>query len=102
MGGLRAFLGEGFVVEGAGFFGVEAEAAKIPTVTLGSITLTNPYVVTVVNRAPHEDGAVAFVKFLLGAKGSAILRGFGLTVDSPAILSGPNSAVPMQLRSLVS
>ncbi|MGD0742067.1 MAG: substrate-binding domain-containing protein [Acidimicrobiales bacterium] len=89
-------------LDGAFFFGVEAEAAKIPTVTLGSITLTNPYVVTVVNRAPHEDGAVAFVKFLLGAKGSAILRGFGLTVDSPAILSGPNSAVPMQLRSLVS
>jgi len=87
----------------AGFFyGVEATAANIPTVTLGSIKLTNPYMVTVVNRAPHEAAAVAFVAFLLSAKGAAILRAEGLTLDSPAILSGPKSAVPSQLRSLVS
>ena len=89
-------------LDAAFFYLVEAEAANIPTVTLGSIKLVNPYVVTVVNRAPHEAGAVAFVKFLLNAKGSAILRSFGLTVDSPAILSGPKSAVPKPLQSLVS
>jgi molybdate/tungstate transport system substrate-binding protein len=87
----------------AGFFyGVEAEAANIPTATLGSIKLTNPYVVTVVNRAPHQAAAVAFVAFLLSAKGAAVLRGEGLTLDSPAILSGPKSAVPTPLQALVS
>ena len=79
----------------AGFFyGVEAEAASIPTVTLGVIKLTNPYTVTVVNRAPHQAGAVAFVAFLLSSKGAAILQSEGLTLDSPAILSGPKSAGP--------
>ncbi len=87
----------------AGFFyGVEAEAASIPTVTLGAIKLTNPYTVTVVNRAPHQAGAVAFVAFLLSSKGAAILQSEGLTLDSPAILSGPKSAVPSALRSAVS
>jgi molybdate/tungstate transport system substrate-binding protein len=89
-------------LDAAFFYGVEAKAANIPTVTLGPIKLVNPYVVTVVNRAPHEAGAVALVKFLFSAKGSAILRSFGLTVDSPAKLSGPRSAVPKPLRSLVS
>jgi molybdate/tungstate transport system substrate-binding protein len=87
----------------AGFFyEVEAKAADIPTVTLGAIKLTNPYVVTVVNRAPHEAAAVAFVGYLLSAKAAAILRREGLTVDSPAILVGHRSAVPSPLRSLVS
>jgi len=87
----------------AGFFyGVEAKAASIPTVTLGSIKPVNPYVVTVVNRAPHEAGAVAFVAFLLSARGAAILAKEGLTLDSPAILSGPKAAVPKQLKPLVS
>ncbi len=87
----------------AGFFyGVEARAANIPTVTLGAIKLTNPYVVTVVNRAPHEAGAVAFVAFLLSSKGEAILHSEGLTLDSPAILFGPKAAVPAPLKLLVS
>jgi molybdate/tungstate transport system substrate-binding protein len=87
----------------AGFFyEVEAKAADIPTVTLGAIKLTNPYVVTVVSRAPHEAAAVAFVDYLLSARAAAILRREGLTVDRPAILSGPRSAVPSPLRSLVS
>ena len=89
-------------LDAAFFYEVEATAADIPTVTLGAIKLTNPYVVTVVNRAPHEAAAVAFVDYLLGPKAAAILRREGLTVDSPAILFGPRSAVPSALRSLVS
>jgi len=89
-------------LDAAFFYEVEAKAADIPTVTLGAIKLTNPYVVTVVNRAPHEAAAVAFVGYLLSAKAAAILRREGLTVDSPAIRFGPRSAVPSALRSLVS
>ena len=89
-------------LDAAFFYEVEAKAADIPTVTLGAIKLTNPYVVTVVNRAPHEAAAVAFVGYLLSAKAAAILRREGLTVDSPAILVGHRSAVPSPLRSLVS
>jgi molybdate/tungstate transport system substrate-binding protein len=87
----------------AGFFyGVEATAANIPTISLGSLTLTNPYEVTVVNRAPHEAAAQAFVAFLLSSQGGAILRAEGLTLDSPAILHGAKSAVPTSLQHLVS
>lgn len=86
----------------AGFFyGVEASAANITTVGLGAIKLTSPYTITVVNRAPHASGAAAFVAFLLGPKGAAILRKEGLTLDSPPIFSGARSAVPSALKKVV-
>lgn len=85
----------------AGFFyGVEAKAAKLATVGLGTIKLVSPYTITVVNRAPHEAGAVAFVSYLLSAKGAAMLRQNGITLDSPPILSGTRSDVPAPLKRL--
>jgi molybdate transport system substrate-binding protein len=87
----------------AGFFyGVEAKAAGFPTVTLAKIKLTSPYTITVLNHAPDAAGAKAFVSYLLGAKGSALLRAYGLALQHPAHLSGPRSAVPSPLRKLVS
>ena len=86
----------------AGFFyGVEASAANIATVSLGPIKLTSPYTITIVNRAPHPAGAAAFVSFLLGSKGAAILRKEGLTLDPPPIFSGTRSAVPSALKKVV-
>ena len=87
----------------AGFFyGVEATAANITTVTLGSIKLVSEHTITVVNQAPHAASAAAYVGYLLGSAGSAILRKEGLSLTSPASLSGAKSAVPASLKSLVS
>lgn len=89
-------------VDAGFFYGVEATAAKIKTVSLKPISLTNPYVISILNRAAHPAAAVAFVKWLLGARGAAIVKSEGLSIDKPAILSGSKSAVPTSLRSLVS
>lgn len=87
----------------AGFFyTVEATAAGIPTVPLTGINkLEGVYTVTVVNRAPHAAAARAFVAFLLGPKGRAIMKKNGLVPVSPPKLSGAKS-VPSGLRQAVS
>jgi molybdate/tungstate transport system substrate-binding protein len=83
----------------AGFFyTVEANAAKIPTVTLDPIHEKATYTVTVLKRAPDEAGAIAFVKFLLGAQGQALLRGVGLTVTSAPVATG--TAIPAGLSQV--
>ena len=84
----------------AGFFySNEARAAGIPTVSLKPVTLSGSYTVTVVDRAPHRGAAVAFVDFLYSPQGRRILSGAGLTLTSPAVLSGPESAVPSAVRA---
>lgn len=69
----------------AGFFyTVEASAARIPTVSLYPITEYATYTITVLNRAPDARGAIAFVRFLLGARGRAELASVGLsTIRTP-------------------
>lgn len=85
----------------AGFFyTVEASAAKIPTVSLGAIAETAPYTITVLNRAPHDAGAVAFVRYLLGSQGMARMKQVGLTVASSPRATG--SGVPPALAQVIS
>jgi molybdate/tungstate transport system substrate-binding protein len=65
----------------AGFFyTVEAHAAGIPTVSLAPVAERATYTIALLNRAPDPAGARAFVNFLLGPRGGAILRAAGLTV----------------------
>ncbi len=69
----------------AGFFyAVEAAAAHIKTVPLDGTNLAGEYTVTILNRAPHEAAAKAFVNFLLSAAGQRILRANGVTPIVPA------------------
>jgi len=83
----------------AGFFyAAEAKAANIPTVSLAPIDLGAQFTVTVLNRAPHSAAAEAFVSFLLGAQGRAILEHDGLTLVSPPTVTGSQD-VPKSLRS---
>ncbi|MGH8918521.1 MAG: extracellular solute-binding protein, partial [Actinomycetes bacterium] len=83
----------------AGFFySVEASAAHIPTVPLPGVHLGATYTVTVLRGAPDQAGAVSFAKFLLGTKGSGLLRAAGLDPVAP-VVTGPASAVPAGLRS---
>lgn len=85
----------------AGFFySTETADAHIPTVDLGEVKLAATYTVAILNHAPDESGAIAFVKYLLGDKGKSILTADGLTMLTPTV-TGDSSAVPEQLRSVL-
>ena len=85
----------------AGFFyGVEASATHLKTVPLAGIHLSAQYTITVLNRAPHTAGALAFVAFLLGKSGQAILKRNGLVPSVPPTLSGSHT-VPNDLKHTV-
>jgi molybdate/tungstate transport system substrate-binding protein len=83
----------------AGFFyTAESAPAKIPTISLSPIDLKAVYTVTVVNKAPDEAAAAAFIKYMLGASGKQTLTTYGLTTQTPTV-SGSASAVPAGLQS---
>ncbi len=64
----------------AGFFyAVEASAAHLHTVALVGVHLAATFTVALVNRAPHRAAARAFIAFLLGPRGRAILGRNGIT-----------------------
>ncbi|MGA8295724.1 MAG: substrate-binding domain-containing protein [Acidimicrobiales bacterium] len=84
----------------AGFFYLdEARAAGIPTISLAPVALSATYTVTVLTRAPHEQAAIAFVRYLLGHSGRSILIAGGLDPRTPAIVRGTH--VPSALAGLV-
>ncbi len=87
----------------AGFFySNEATELNIPTVKpIEAIDPSATFTVTVVQRGPNPRGADAFVRFLLGSKGQAILRQHGLSLVQPPRVSGDASAIPGTLRSLL-
>lgn len=74
----------------AGFFyEVEAAAAHLQTAPVPSSTpLQAVYTVTVLNHAPHQAGAMAFVRYLLGASGSAALGQNGIDPTGPPAVTG--------------
>ncbi|MEV0840559.1 substrate-binding domain-containing protein [Actinocatenispora sera] len=86
----------------AGFFYTsEATEAKVPTISLAPVELGATYTVTVLNRGPQPAAAAAFVKYLLGPKGVALMRKHGLHPAATVTLTGDRSAVPATLRSAV-
>ena len=86
----------------AGFFyGVEAAAANIKTVPSSGTKLAGVYTITILNRAPHEAAARAFVAFLLGKDGQQILKKNGIVAITPSKVSG-KSNVPKDLKGLLS
>lgn len=87
----------------AGFFyGVEASAGDLTT----TIPLTGVpkeqglYTVTILNKAPHEAAAVAFVKFLLSKEGQKIFSENGVPPTKPVAVSG-RKHVPSSLKAFV-
>lgn len=85
----------------AGFFyTIEANAAKIPTVPLTGTDLKATYTITILNNAPDQAAAEAFVSYLLGPAGQATLNQDGFKLTTPATLSG--TGVPSSLQSLTS
>jgi molybdate/tungstate transport system substrate-binding protein len=84
----------------AGFFyGVEAAAANIATVSLPGSTLGAVYTITVLANAPHPAGANAFVEYLLGPAGAAALKREGATPTTPPTVSG---TAPASLQGVLS
>jgi molybdate/tungstate transport system substrate-binding protein len=83
----------------AGFFySNEAKAANIPTVPLAPVNLSAKYTVTVLNRAPDEPAAEAFVAYLYSPAGQTILRNAGLILPATPAVTGPPTAVPAPLH----
>ena len=85
----------------AGFFyAVEAAAAKIPTVPLTGIPgLKAQYTVTVLNHAPDQAAADAFVSYLLGSQAGPVLTADGITLIRPATVAG---TPPANLQGILS
>ena len=81
------------------FYTSEAVAAKIPTVPLTGVDLKATYTVTILNNAPHQVAAEAFVSYLLGPAGQAVLKQDGFALVTPATVTG--SGVPASLQSLL-
>lgn len=84
----------------AGFFySSEAKAAHIPTVPVTGQDLKASYTITVLNHAPNDKGGEAFVAYLLGPSGLAVLRQDGFAVSTPPKVTG--TGVPSGLSSTV-
>jgi molybdate/tungstate transport system substrate-binding protein len=82
------------------FYTSEATAAGIPTVPLTGEALKASYTITILKGAPHAAGAEAFVSYLLGSSGQALLKKDGFTLVTPPKVSG--SGVPSGLQSVLS
>ena len=84
----------------AGFFyTAEATAASIPTVPLTGEDLKATYTITILDKAPHEAAAEAFINYLLGSGGQAYLKQDGFDLVSPATVTG--TGVPSSLSSVL-
>jgi len=80
---------------------LDARAANIPFVAppLGTHYGAR-YTVTILNNGPEAAGALAFVQFLLGPQGTAILKQDGFQLLKDGEIGGMHSAVPVSIRPL--
>jgi molybdate/tungstate transport system substrate-binding protein len=84
----------------AGFFyTAEATPAKIPTVPLTGEDLKATYTISTLKGAPDEKAAEAFVAYLLGPAGQAVLKEDGFDLISPPHVTG--SGIPAGVQSAV-
>jgi len=82
------------------FYSSEARAAGIPTIKLGRLSLAATYTVAILANAPDSAAALAFVDYLLGTKGSKLLKKEGVDVVRPRLV-GSTSSLPRSLRLLI-
>jgi molybdate/tungstate transport system substrate-binding protein len=75
-------------------------AAKIPYVPLTGVDLKATYTITVLKGAANEAGAEAFISYLLGPAGQAVLKQDGFKLITPPKVTG--SGVPSGLQSVLS
>jgi molybdate/tungstate transport system substrate-binding protein len=77
----------------------DANSQDSPFVKLTGTNLAGDYTITLVNNAPHQAAALAFIKFLLSPTGQAELKADQFNVVSPPTVTG--SGVPSALTSLL-
>jgi molybdate/tungstate transport system substrate-binding protein len=87
-------------LDGAFMYEADAISQDSPFVKLTGTTLAGDYTITLVNNAPHQAAAEAFIKFLLGPTGQAEMKADQFDIVSPATVTG--SGVPSDLTSLFS
>ncbi len=86
-------------LDAAFFYASEAKAANIASVPLTGENLKAVYTITELKQAPNSSGGEAFIQYLLGTQGRAILAKNGFQVTSPATVTG--SGVPSSLAGVV-
>lgn len=80
------------------FYSTETTDLKIPSVPLPpEVALQANYTVTVLRGGANPAGAAAFVAFLLGPQGRAIMRAHGLDAG-PVTAQGEAGAIPAAVR----
>lgn len=86
----------------AGFFySTETSDAHIPAIGLPpAITPKALYTVTIVRDGPDPRAAEAFVSFLLGPRGRALMKAHGLALRALEV-TGDTAALPKRFRTLL-
>src|ERR1700728_1260060 len=87
-------------LDAAFMYEANAISQDSPFVKLTGTNLAGDYTITLVNNAPHQPAAEAFIKFLLGPTGQAEMKADNFNIVSPATVTG--SGVPSGLASLFS
>ena len=87
-------------LDGGFFYANEAAEAHIPTVALAGLHLGATFTITIPTGAPDRTGAQAFVAYLLGSSGRALLAAHGLSVMTPTLSGSPALLAP-SLRALI-
>jgi molybdate/tungstate transport system substrate-binding protein len=87
-------------LDAAFMYEADANSQGSPFVKLTGTNLAGDYTITIVNKAPHEAAAEAFVNFLLGSTGQAEMKADNFNIVTPATLTG--TGVPASISSLFS
>jgi molybdate/tungstate transport system substrate-binding protein len=83
------------------FYSVETTDAGLTAIDLPpGLTPKAIYTLTIPQNAANPNGAEQFVSFLLGSKGSALMKEHGLTLTLP-LLAGQDKSAPQAIRSLL-
>ena len=87
-------------LDGAFMYEADANSQDSPFVKLTGTNLAGNYAITLLNNAPHQAAAEAFIQFLLGPTGQAEMKADNFQIVSPAKVTG--TGVPSSLASLFS
>jgi molybdate/tungstate transport system substrate-binding protein len=86
-------------LDGAFMYLADADSQGSPYVKLTGTDLAGQYNIALINNAPHEAAAEAFIKFLLGPTGQAEMKADNFVIVSPAKVTG--TGVPSALSSVL-
>lgn len=86
-------------LDAAFMYEADANSQSSPFVKLTGVSLAGNYTITLLNKAPHQAAAEAFIKFLLGPTGQSEMKADNFEIVSPAKVTG--SGVPSSLSSLL-